>query len=142
MIKKFNLFESNIIKHEIVLDELIDYAKNDAHIIIHNFIEDIYLNKNIIEFDCHRCYIKNYTKNVHQKHKGVITGIEYNFDDDIKEIYFSAYLNNIDYSHKVNTKKPLIIYGQIPDNTQRILNELEIFKKDLELFNDIKNYNL
>lgn len=136
MIKKFNLFESNIIKYEIVLDDLIDYAKNDAHIIIHNFIEDIYLNKNIIEFDCHRCYnIKNYTKNVHQKHKGVITGIAYNFDEDEKKIFLSVYLNNIEYDHKVNTKKPLIIYGQIPDNVQKILNELEIF-------NDIKNYNL
>lgn len=139
MIKKFNLFESNIIKHEIVLDDLIDYAKNDAHIIIHNFIEDIYLNKNIIEFDCHRCYDHienhNYTKNVHQKHKGIITGIGYNFDEYTKEIFFSVYLNNIEYNHNVNTKKPLIIYGQIHDNTQRIL-------KELELFNDIKNYNL
>lgn len=139
MIKKFNLFESNIIKNEIILDDLIQYVKNDEHTIIRDFIEDIYLNKNVIEFHCERCYEyieqKTYTINVHQKHIGIITGIAYNFDEDEKKIFFSVYLNNIEYDHKVNTKKPLIIYGQIPDNVQKILNELEIF-------NDIKNYNL
>lgn len=142
MIKIFKIFENYTQKHDIVLDDLIDYAKNEPQIIydfIEDFIEDIYLNKNVIEFHCERCYEhmeqKTYTINVHQKHIGIITGIAYNFDEDEKKIFLSVYLNNIEYDHKVNTKKPLIIYGQIPDNVQKILNELEFF-------NDIKNYNL
>ena len=97
-------------------------------------------NDIIVEFDCLKC-LKN---NEHgwgetqmwsgKHHKGLVRGIGYgyNFDD---KIHLTLTLNRIKYNHNVDVNKPIIVYGDIPDDLYKIIDETNMMANS-------KKYNL
>ena len=76
----------------------------------------------------------NYTKDVivffdgrYKTHKGTIRGIGYGFSEfGDKEIFLTLAFKRIKYDHEIDTHQPIIVYGFIPNETQNIINDINI----------------
>lgn len=130
MIKKFENFKDDEKRQEILFDDLIEYTKPDSSIRIYNFIEDVWKNGNIVEFQCNNCvdddhHIMQFMYS-NKTHKGVIRGFGFGYDEYLEQVSISINLKRIKYKHEINTKTPFIIYGDLPDNIQKIVDDVKI----------------
>ena len=139
MITKFKLFENTEDKITIVLNDIIDYFNSNEDS-IRNFIFKLldYNNNNIVEFKCRNCsdMINGTTHYMHlnKNHKGIIRGRGYGFNEEFKYIHLTLTLKRIKYDHEVDTNYPITIYGYIPDDIKKNINDINI-KREANKFN-------
>jgi len=120
------------------LDDIVDYF--DSHEdSIRNFIFKLFnFNNNIVEFNCNKCTddINGVTNFIHSNkhHKGIINGRSYGFNYDLKHIYLTLRLKRIKFSHIVDTNSQMTIYGNIPGDIKKIINDINI-KRQANKFN-------
>jgi len=139
MITEFKIFENSEDKITIILNDVIDYFDGDDDS-IRNFIFKLldYNDNNIVEFDCKKCtmMINGVTNFMHSNkhHKGVIRGRSYGFSNEFHYIYLTIILKRIKYDHDVDTNSPTTIYGYVPDEIKKIVNDINI-KREAKKFN-------
>ena len=69
-----------------------------------------------------------------KSHKGIVNAIGLGRYDHDNSVYLSLILKRIKYHHEVEVKLPMIIYGNIPDKLEKIIDEINI-KKDANKYN-------
>jgi len=137
MITNFKIFENIEKETTFVINDLVDYYNKDWHKIF-DFINDL-LHDKLVFFNCKECrgYINNSFVGIkHNKsHKGIVNSIGLGHYDHDNSVYLSLSLKRIRYIHEVDVKLPMIIYGDISDNIEKIINEINLIKTT-------KKYNL
>ena len=142
--KYLRLFENDNIETEISVDGIIDYFTKNGKVEkveMQEFIMKLF-RWSTIKFQCHSCTFDNEygattTAHMNKTHKGKINGFGYGFNDDYghKDMHLKFNLNRIKYAHDVDVSKPIIIYGELPDNVKKIVDEIN-------MNTDANKYNL
>lgn len=137
MITNFKIFEDNNKETIFTINDLADYYNKDWHK-INDFINSLLLNK-FVFFNCRECrdYINNNFVGINHKksHKGLVKAIGLGHYDNDNSVYLSLTLKKIKYNHEVDVKLPMIIYGSISNELEKIIDEINFIKTT-------KKYNL
>ena len=125
MITQFKIFENNDTEISFIINDLIPYFQNKVELWelpfidqnILEFLQELFEDKILVKFNCKICTdklsgVRNYIAS-DKTHKGKVTGFGMGFNHH-DEVFITLNLNNIKYSHIVNTNEPIIIYDEIP----------------------------
>lgn len=125
----------------IILNDLVRYYEYNLDLVmlpfiyddIKDFFDDFLLGCKV-EFHCKKCVADPmngwgvYTKWKNKTHKGIIreysTGMNYNTVPSSLDLTLT--LNRIRHEHIVDTNKPITIYGKLPDDILKIIDDVNI----------------
>jgi hypothetical protein len=133
--KHIKLFEGSNDETVFIFSDVVNYYDANEQL-IYNFILKIINLNMMVKFNCRVCkYDLNRTVHyIHYNkiHKGIIKGFEYELSDHIN---LDLAINNIKFYHEVNTNLPFTIYGKLPDDIKKTIDEINMIR-------NIKKYNL
>ena len=146
MITKFKTYENENKSISFIPNDLIPYFEDKVDLFlvpfigddINKFLSDLLMNR-MVEFDCKSCMSDEddviRTKHFDRQHKGVVKGVSSGLSWGKENVSLTLTLNRIRYTHNVNTKKPIIVYGDISKDLLEIIEGINILS-------NTKKYNL
>jgi len=144
MIIKFKIFENIEKQTSFIINDLVPYFEENTELVLIPWIDDdistfltkLLLNR-YVKIECEKCedIEHNYYKYFNKSHKGKVRGISFGFDHSTDKIYLTLELNRIRHKHIVNIYKPIIVYGDIPNDLDEIID-------GTNLLSNTKKYNL
>lgn len=105
---------------------------------IEKFIIEL-LTDRTIEFHCIHCTdningVTNFI-NSKQKHKGIVNGVGFGFDDEENKAYVTVTLQRHKHDHIVDTKQKINVFGYLTEEQREIIDKID-------QINQMKKYNL
>jgi len=154
MITDFKIFEENNKETTFIINDLIDYFKNNEEYYqniyperrynfedaISYFLQELLLNT-MVKINCIECTsndngVKSY-RHRNKTHKGIVSGYGYGMleNGDDEHIHLDLYLRRIRHNHLVDVNTPIIIFGDIDKELSDIID-------DVNMISNSKKYNL